>query len=101
LALADRRLFYLRPIMKLNIYRYIFREIWPTFLAVLFVFIFIMLATRMVKISEWVINQGVPPLQVMKMILFLSPNILHFSLKAAACRMSEVSLRKEKCKMST
>ena len=69
--------------MKLNIYRYIFREIWPTFLAVLFVFIFIMLATRMVKISEWVINQGVPPLQVMKMILFLSPNILHFSLPAA------------------
>jgi len=69
--------------MKLNIYKYIFREIWPTFFAVLFVFIFIMLATRMVKISEWVINQGVPPIQVMKMILFLSPNILNFSLPAA------------------
>ena len=64
--------------------KYIFNEIWPTFLTSLLVFVFIVLAARMVTISEWVINHGVSPLMVIKMILFLLPNIILFSLPAAS-----------------
>ena len=67
-----------------TLYKYIFNEIWPTFLTSLLVFIFIVLAARMVTISEWVINQGVSPLMVIQMILFLLPNIILFALPAAS-----------------
>ena len=67
-----------------TLYKYIFNEIWPTFLTSLLVFIFIVLAARMVTISEWVINHGVSPLIVIKMILFLLPNIILFALPAAS-----------------
>jgi lipopolysaccharide export system permease protein len=67
-----------------TLYKYIFNEIWPTFLTSLLVFIFIVLAARMVTISEWVINHGVSPLLVIQMILFLLPNIILFALPAAS-----------------
>ena len=38
----------------------------------------------MLNISEWVINHGVPPMMVVKMILFLLPNIILFALPAAS-----------------
>jgi lipopolysaccharide export system permease protein len=68
--------------MKTTIYKYILNEIWPTFLASLLVFIFIVLAARMLNIAEWVINQGVSALQVLKMILYLLPNMILFALPA-------------------
>lgn len=68
--------------MKLTIYKYIFHEVWPTFLASLLVFIFIVLAARMLNIAEWVINHGVSPLQVLKMILYLLPGMILFALPA-------------------
>ena len=42
----------------LTLYKYIFNEIWPTFLVSLFVAIFIILATRMLSIIEPVVNKG-------------------------------------------
>lgn len=68
--------------MKVTIYKYIFHEAWPTFFASLLVFIFIVLAARMLNIAEWVINHGVSPLQVLKMILYLLPNMILFALPA-------------------
>jgi lipopolysaccharide export system permease protein len=68
--------------MKTTIHKYIFNEIWPTFLASLLVFIFIVLAARMLNIAEWVINHGVGGLQVLKMILYLLPNMILFALPA-------------------
>ncbi|MFC1823760.1 LptF/LptG family permease [Thermodesulfobacteriota bacterium] len=68
--------------MKLTLFKYIIHEVWPTFLTSLLVFIFIILAARMMNISEWIINFGVPPVQVIKMILYLLPNILIFALPA-------------------
>jgi lipopolysaccharide export system permease protein len=69
-------------VLKLTIYKYIFHEIWPTFLASLLVFIFIVLAAKMLNIAEWVINHGVPPLQVIKMIIYLLPGMILFALPA-------------------
>jgi len=66
----------------MTLYRYIFREIWPTFLASLFVFIFIMMAARMLSITELIVTRGVQLSQVAGMVLFLLPDILTFALPA-------------------
>jgi lipopolysaccharide export system permease protein len=70
--------------MKLTLHKYIFHEIWPTFLTIITVFAFIVVATRMLTISEWVINRGVDPGQVFKLIFYLLPGIILFALPAAA-----------------
>ncbi len=66
----------------MTLYRYILREIWPTFLASLFVFIFIMMAARMLSITELIVTRGVHASQVAGMVLFLLPDILTFALPA-------------------
>jgi len=70
--------------VKLTIYKYISREIWPTYLVSLFVFISIVLATKLLTITEWMITHGVHPWQILKLVLYLSPNILLFALPAAS-----------------
>ena len=66
----------------MTLYRYIINEIWPTFLASLFVFIFIMVAARMLSITELIVTRGVRVTQVMGMVLYLLPDILTFALPA-------------------
>ncbi len=68
--------------IQMTLYRYILREIWPTFLASLFVFIFIMMAARMLSITELIVTRGVRASQVAGMVLFLLPDILTFALPA-------------------
>ena len=68
--------------MKLTLHRYIFNEIWPTLLASLAVFLFIVLAARMLNLAEWMINHGVHPFQLAKMILYLLPGMILFALPA-------------------
>ena len=70
--------------MRLTLHKYIFHEIWPAFLTILVVFAFIVVATKMLSLSEWVINRGVPPSQVMKLIFYLLPDIILFALPAAS-----------------
>ena len=76
-------------IMRLTLHRYIFNEIWPTFLACLFVSIFIILATKMLSITELIVNRGVHVGQVVRMLLYLLPDIIVFALPAA-CLMAVV-----------
>ena len=66
----------------MTLYRYIINEIWPTFLASLFVFIFIMVAARMLSITELIVTRGVRVTQVMGMVVYLLPDILTFALPA-------------------
>jgi len=68
---------------KTTLYRYIFHEIWPSFLAILLIFTFIVIAGRMLNISEWIVNHGVHPLVVCRLILYLIPSIVLFALPAA------------------
>ncbi|MBW1766972.1 MAG: LPS export ABC transporter permease LptF [Deltaproteobacteria bacterium] len=70
--------------MKLTLHKYIFREIWPTSVACLLVFALVMMATRMLSVTEWVINQGVYPLQVLNLVAFLLPNLILFALPAVS-----------------
>ena len=66
----------------MTLYRYIINEIWPTFLASLFVFIFIMVAARMLSITELIVTRGVRITQVLGMVLYLLPDIMTFALTA-------------------
>jgi len=66
----------------MTLYRYIINEIWPTFLASLLVFIFIMVAARMLSITELIVTRGVGISQVLGMVLYLLPDILTFALPA-------------------
>ena len=66
----------------MTLYRYIINEIWPTFLASLFVFIFIMVAARMLSITELIVTRGVRVTQVIGMVAYLLPDILTFALPA-------------------
>jgi len=71
------------PLRSKILYKYLFYEIWPTLFASLAVFIFIVLAARMLNISEWVVNHGVQLGDVGKMILYLLPGMVLFALPAA------------------
>jgi len=68
----------------LTLHKYIFNEIWPTFLVSLFVAIFIILATRMLSIIELIVNKGAEAGQMGRMVLYLVPDIVVFALPAAA-----------------
>lgn len=68
--------------MKITIYRYLFKEIWPTLVASLVVFLFIVLAARMLNLAEWMINHGIHPFQLIKMISYLLPGMILFALPA-------------------
>lgn len=70
--------------MKITLYKYIFHEIWPTFLACLFVFVFIVVATKMLSITDLIIARGVPVSQVARMVIYLLPDIMAFAMPAAS-----------------
>jgi len=68
--------------LKLTLHKYIFHEIWPTLLSSLAVFLFIVLAARMLNLAEWMINHGVHPFQLARMIFYLLPGMILFALPA-------------------
>ena len=70
--------------MKLTLHKYVFGEMWPTFLASLFVFGLVMVATKMLSVTEWVVNQGVHPGQIIELVFYLLPNIILIALPAAS-----------------
>lgn len=66
----------------MTLYRYILKEMLPTFSASLLVFVFIMVAAQMLSITELIVTRGVHFSQVAGMVLFLLPDILTFALPA-------------------
>ena len=70
--------------MKTTLYKYIINEIWPSFAASLLVTVFVILATKMMSITELIVNRGVQVGHVVRMVLYLLPDIIGFALPAAA-----------------
>jgi len=70
--------------MKVTLYRYIFNEVWPIFLACLFVSVFVIIAGQMVQVTELVVNREVYFGHVVRMILYMLPDIVAFALPAAS-----------------
>ena len=68
--------------MRITLHKYIFHEIWPTFLTVLMVFIFLVMSTEMLELTAWVINHGVRLSHILLFIFYLLPDIILFSLPA-------------------
>jgi lipopolysaccharide export system permease protein len=68
--------------MKITLHKYIFSEIWPTFMTILMVFIFLVISTKMLELSEWIINHGVHLTQILMLIFYLLPDIILFALPA-------------------
>ncbi len=68
--------------LKLTLYKYILSEIWPNFLASLFISVFIVLASKLLPITELIISRGVRAVQVIRMVIYLLPDIITFALPA-------------------
>lgn len=69
--------------LKRTIHKYIFGEVWPVFLSTLLIFTLIVVASRILSIMEWVVNRGIHPIHVIKLVLFLLPKVILFVLPAA------------------
>jgi lipopolysaccharide export system permease protein len=68
--------------MRTTLHKYIFNEIWPTFVTVLMVFIFLCISKDMLELSELIINHGGRLTQVLMLIIYLLPDIILFALPA-------------------
>src|SRR5262249_17334906 len=65
------------------IHRYIFREVLTPFLLGLGVFTFILLIARLLKLIEMVVNRGLPPTQVLRLLAYLMRPFLDLPLPVA------------------
>jgi lipopolysaccharide export system permease protein len=65
------------------IHRYIFREVLTPFLLGLSVFTFILLIARLLKLIELVVNRGLPPAQILRLLAFLMPAFLELTVPMA------------------
>lgn len=55
------------------LFRYFFREVTSPFFLGLIIFTFILLAARILKLVEMVVNKGVPALQMLQIFLYVTP----------------------------
>ncbi|OQX63616.1 MAG: LPS export ABC transporter permease LptF [Desulfococcus sp. 4484_242] len=70
--------------MRKTLYKYIVNEIWPTFFVCLLVSAFLVVATKMLSLTDLIITRGVPVSRVGRMIAYLMPDIITFALPAAS-----------------
>jgi len=69
--------------MKITLHKYIINEIWPIFFSIIFVAVFIIMATKMLPLTEMILIHGINPLQIGGMIIYLLPDIILFAMPAA------------------
>lgn len=69
--------------MKPILYRYLFKELIPSFFVGLFVFTFVLLMDRIMRIVEWIVQKGLPVADVVKMFGCLLPNFFVLTLPTA------------------
>jgi len=69
--------------MKLLVERYVLKEVAAPFALTMSAMIIIMLIQRMIKITDWVVNRGVPLGYVMKLLALLLPFFLTMITPAA------------------
>jgi len=70
---------------------YIFNEIWPNFATSLLVFSFIVLAGRILKLTEWMINHGTHLSQLLLITLYTLPYVLFYTLPMATLLSSIIA----------
>ncbi len=65
------------------LFRYIAGEIWPIFFVSLLISIFIVITTRMFSLIEMVVSHGAHISHIIKIMIYLVPEVLLFSFPAA------------------
>ncbi len=69
--------------VRLRISRYLLKEVFVPTLLGLTVFTFVLLMGRILKLVELVINRGIPPLEVLKLFLYLLPSFFVITIPIA------------------
>ncbi len=77
--------------MKKIINIYILKEMIPNFTTSLIVFTFLVLAGRILKLTEWMVNHGVSPSQVLLITLYTLPYVLFYTLPMATLLASLIA----------
>ena len=77
--------------MKKIIDIYIFKEMIPNFVASLVVFTFLVLAGRILRLTEWMVNHGISLVQVLLITLYTLPYVLFFTLPMASLLASLIA----------
>jgi len=77
--------------MKKIIHIYIFKEMVPTFITGLILFTFLVLAGRVLKLTEWMVNHGTGISQVLLIIVYTIPYVLFFTLPMATLLASLIA----------
>jgi len=62
--------------MKKTLHIYILKEIIPTFITSLFVLTFVLMMDKILKLTEMVLNKGVPFVKVLKLFMYITPSLL-------------------------
>lgn len=69
--------------MRKIIHRYIFKEIASPFIIILFVLTFVLLAGKILQIMDLIFNKGVSVISIFKVVVFLMPSFLLFTIPIA------------------
>jgi lipopolysaccharide export system permease protein len=69
--------------MKWNLYRYLLKELFPSFFLGLVGFTFILLTGRILQLTELFVNKGIPLAYILKLLYFLLPSFLVLTIPMA------------------
>jgi len=66
--------------MRKILHRYIFKEIAGPFALILFVLTFVLLMAKIIQLMDMMVNKGVSALDIAKLIAYLMPSFLMFTI---------------------
>jgi len=69
--------------MKWTLYRYLLKELFPSFLLGVVGFTFILLTGRILQLTELFVNKGIPLTYILKLLYFLLPSFLVLTIPMA------------------
>ncbi|MDY6879383.1 MAG: LPS export ABC transporter permease LptF [Desulfatiglans sp.] len=69
--------------MRITLHKQIIHEIWPIFLVSVLVMSFIVVATQLLSIMELIFSRGVNAGYLVRMVLYILPDVLMFAMPAA------------------
>ena len=69
--------------MRKIIHRYIFKEIASSFIIILFILTFVLLMGKILQIMDLIINKGISAFTIAKLIFFLLPSFMLFTIPIA------------------
>jgi lipopolysaccharide export system permease protein len=70
-------------VMKKTIFFYIFREILHIFLISLLIFTIVLLMDKILRLIEWIVSRGASITLILKLLLYISPSFLVFTIPMA------------------